>query len=288
MHSAQHFTTVILLSCIFSQGAYVNLQEFASVPNASLQIKRQLFGVNLRPVGIKLLTNIEIRCGISVREEYKKDLDRIAEAEISSDGTPIVRANPEKEITEEIIIHELFHLKMRIESFPTIWFEGPRNVMTANAALLNLLRLYVYDTIEHWIYYPQLREMGYKPDALRKAEMKEVISKNRFINEPLSDIDLAVRYFRCALEVDDPELLSRFAKYYESRQWSVPLQTGRKLAQIVQELKPYTSEKEVEAFLRCISLLLGTKIKFEFNRWETETLGRIERHYAVVWVLPTN
>ena len=85
---------------------------------------------------------------------------------ITPDGTPTIKCHQAHgDLNEEIIVHQLAHLKLKAAGFPTIEFNGiERN-------LSQWIDDDLYDSIQHWIMYPHLRKLGYSPDAARKSEV---------------------------------------------------------------------------------------------------------------------
>src|SRR5262245_23392943 len=81
--------------------------------------------VQLSRRGLELLSEVEKTFNKQVRGEWYKDMTAQTAALIAADGTPTVRCNPaHRELNEEIIVHELYHLKLRAAGFPTIEVKG--------------------------------------------------------------------------------------------------------------------------------------------------------------------
>jgi hypothetical protein len=152
---------------------------------------RRLCEVELSSGGLKLLSEVEQTFKKQVRDQWLKDLDRPVAGLIAPDGTPTIRCHqPRRDLNEERIVHELSRLKLRAGGFPTIEFNGiERN-------LSRWIEGDIYDSIQHWITYPYLRQLGYSPDAARKSEVKRAIAENRFTDEPLPPSDIISRYLR--------------------------------------------------------------------------------------------
>ncbi|HSE88594.1 MAG TPA: hypothetical protein VLJ79_20410, partial [Candidatus Binatia bacterium] len=89
-----------------------------------------------------------------------------------------------------MIVHELSHLRLRAAGFPTLEFTGIEHNIS------QWIEDNLYDTVQHWIMYPDLRKLGYTPDAAKKRDVKRVISENKFKDEPLPPSDIISHYVR--------------------------------------------------------------------------------------------
>ena len=82
-----------------------------------------MFETDLRPGAVNLLEEIERSFGKQVVERFTEEPSVFANNGIGPDGTPFVAINKSKTIDEGIIVHELFHLKLKALGFPSPRFK---------------------------------------------------------------------------------------------------------------------------------------------------------------------
>lgn len=246
---------------------------------------RQVFLKNLKSEGQELVSEIELRCGQPIRYFISSLSDRIAQARINESGVPEVTIDTSKKIDEEIIVHELYHIKMWLDGYPRIVFGQHilKPLSQQDQNLLDILLGEVFDPIEHYIFYPKLREIGYDPDRFMRDSIKSMIVKKEILGlRNKSYADLAFDYFQCSLEVFDKNLISALDKLYREKQADQALKLGKKMAEIVYNSNFQSSEEEAKAFLKCLELIFKDKWSFEFVEWKTENAGSVPVNYAVI------
>jgi hypothetical protein len=242
---------------------------------------RRLCEVELSSGGLKLLSEVEQTFKKQVRDQWLKDLDRPVAGLIAPDGTPTIRCHqPRRDLNEERIVHELSRLKLRAGGFPIIEFNGiERN-------LSRWIEGDIYDSIQHWITYPYLRQLGYSPDAARKSEVKRAIAENRFTDEPLPPSDIISRYLRFALESSDPLLLDQFGEWYLRRGWDAQLKKARSLVRLIKDTNPITGDQAVQSLIEVANVLFEPYLSFQVEHWEAKQLGSVVDRHVVIRALP--
>src|SRR5262245_40390851 len=242
---------------------------------------KTLCEIELSPNGLKLLSEVERTFNKQVRDQWSKDLDRPAAGLITPDGTPTIRCRqPQRDLNEERIVHELSHLKLRAAGFPTMEFNGiERN-------LSQWIEGDIYDSIQHWITYPYLRQLGYSPDAARKSDVKRAIAENKFTDEPLPPSDIISRYLRFALESSDPLVLDQFREWYLRRDWDAQLKKAQSLVQFIKDSNPTTGDQAVQSLIAVANVLFEPYLTFQVEHWETKQLGSVVDRHVVIRALP--
>jgi hypothetical protein len=251
----------------------------SSVPS-QLANRRKLCNVELSPRGLRLLSEVEQTFSKPVRDQSYKDKVLNAVALIGADGTPTIRCNPaHRDLNEEIIVHQLYHLKLRAAGFPTTDFKG------IEPDISRWIDENLYDTIQHWIMYPYLRKLGYSPDAARKREAERVISENKFTDEPLPPSDIIYRYLRIALESSDPLLVDQFGAWYLQRGWAMHLKKAQSLVQYIKNTDPLTAEQAVQSLIELANVIFEPYLTFQIDHWEAKRLGSIDDRNVVIRAL---
>jgi hypothetical protein len=242
---------------------------------------RKLCEIELSPNGLKLLSEVEQTFNKQVRDQWSKDMHRHAVALITADGTPTIRCHQaRRDLNEEIIVHELSHLRLRAAGFPIIEFNGiERNIS-------QWIDEDIYDSIQHWIIYPYLRKLGYSPDAARKRVVQRAIAENRFTDEPLPPSDIISRYLRVALESSDSLLIDQFSEWYLRRGWDAQLKKARSLVQFIKDRNPTTAEQAVQSVIEVANVLFEPYLTFQVEHWEAKQLGSVVDRHVVIRALP--
>jgi hypothetical protein len=154
--------TVALTLHAYSPGSAVAAGQGESTRRATL------FGVRLSAAGIKLLREVEKAYGKSVEQTPPRACAIPGEAGTSlvrEDGTPEISINPALSQREEVIVHELFHLKLYAEGYHQIQFNagGGLDQEKVNVLADSLLVPWINSQVQHGIFYPRMRRMGLDP-----------------------------------------------------------------------------------------------------------------------------
>ena len=283
-------TKTILISCfIFS--------VFLFTVNCNAQretIKKQnrkMFGVTLSSESTKLLLEVEDLYKQSVREEIADswELSRQGESKLSMEGIPIIQVNSISGRKESTIVHELFHLKLKTKGFPIIaWKFPPGQKTPSNIEFVSWLRKFVMDPLQHYIFYPEMRELGIMPDSFEKAEFEQAILDNNFkgINEASKNLTITLYYLKALLEFTDHDLLVRIGSWYEKNGWHSQLKLGKEFYEKVIESKPINPQNISTVFLQIINSLCQDSAYFEFQELGSRTMGAFKEPLVVIKVLP--
>jgi hypothetical protein len=250
-----------------------------------------MFGIELSPPAQQLLREVEAAYGESVLEKEVDtwEASHYGESSVTSDGTPAVTINTSTGRTEATIVHELLHLKLRAEGFPILAFEFPAGKNTqANREYMAWIGFHLRDPIQHWIFYPQIRDIGIDPDAELKAEFEAALERGNFVNlnAATKREALTLYYLKAALQLNDPDMVNRIVRWYKKKEWKKSLILGEKLVQVVLNSRPQTPKEEISVFLQCLNLLLRGAAKFELAEWKTETWGTFNQTLAIIKILP--
>jgi hypothetical protein len=275
-------TLLILIASIPACGPQPGIKGANENTHATTPNNRRMFGVELRPQAAALLAEIEEHYRKQVRAESKDKLEHSYYAGIASvdtGGTPVIELSNYAPPTEERIVHELFHLKLYAEDFPVIRIEYPSNWREGSRkqAHVRYLVSQIYDTIEHWIFYPRMREMGISPDEVLKRNVEldleeDPASAERIAGVPERDY-LTIYYFKAAVLLSDENLFERLTDLYSRKRWYEPLAVGRIMADRVTASKPASPDEAISVLLRCLEVIQRDSNSFEITKRETEQRG---------------
>jgi hypothetical protein len=253
----------------------------------SYKPKRTMFGIELRQEAIKLLKDIEQHFGKNLQERSLQEPDRFATAGIDADGTPYIAVNKAKPYNEGIIVHELFHLKLWAEGYPSITFEYP-TILNVNEDYANWLWNHLYDPIEHSVFYPKMRKMKLDPGAEHRSAFEEALSKGDYgdLHSSLEHEGRTLHYVEATLHLREQHLLERLRHWYKTNKWDESLRTAEEITARIKREIPLTSKMIIPAFVDCLNILKKGIVKFELNRWEQRKRGRHTEVVAVIRILP--
>lgn len=204
------------------------------------------------------------------------------------DGTPTVLLDYSNQ-TEEMVVHELFHLKLIYQGFPELrWRMWLRENEIANDKLFQMVQTLISDTIHHWLFYPEMRRMGLDPGKGNKQDLKNAMERGYFENVTTENewLFLPLFYFKDYLELDDKNFLAQVREWYGKKHWENYLKTAEELVRVVIIANPTTPRMEYETFLRCANIIGQGRMKFDGQDWRTETKGTFNQHIAPYLVTP--
>jgi hypothetical protein len=193
-------------------------------------------GQKLTPGVALLLTEVGGLYGIPVKVEAIKNEDRNygGESIVEDDGTPKVLINSEGAFKQETLAHELYHLKFRKQGYPR-YVPGSFGNFEINPEAFGLLVSEVRDSIQHVIFFPEIRKLGLDPTLNLRAIYRQALRRGDIEKIPIPQLR-AIVYMRVALEAGDPALLTETEKVYRKADWGESINLGRELITIVEGL----------------------------------------------------
>lgn len=173
---------------------------------------------------------------------------------ISEDGVPVVLIDyaleDDAKKLEAVVVHELLHLRLRVNNFPTFVFSPTVNTAKGRArdteqGNINDLK----NMIEHQVFKPEMEKFGLN----KIIDLAGDIAKGARANKNQADgQDDAINYSRAILEYPNAKDVAEVQKIYEENGWKFSLRAGGEIAGIISQSNPKTA-KDVEAvFLKCL------------------------------------
>jgi hypothetical protein len=262
----------------------------------SARTARTMFGVKLQPQSQRLLDEVEKHFGTRVMEELFDNSDpmRLGEALLQEDGTPLIRINNLLGRHEYVIVHELFHLKLRAEGFPTITYELPKEFIEDNQRYLTGMGANLRDPILHSVFYPKMREMGLNPDAYLRDDVERKLLRWDILRNAAkgnaqkwdaisaSAANRITYYCRVALEIKDPSYLKRLEAAYKLNEWIDELTKAQEMVRFIQTRDVSKPRESISTYIACLNLQVDGKVKFAISHYENEIKGKHIGSVAVV------
>ncbi len=268
-------------SCAQKKSPPVNQHSNLSLANNLNEQRTHLFGIKLRLKALELLREVEDFYGRKVKEVDDTAEDNTsheaklgasaAESNVLSDGTPIITIHMKEAKTEYAIVHELYHLKLftiGLSLTPIIW-DGNTKIIEP---FVRQFSASVYDPLQHSLFYPKLREMGFDPDEGQREDFKKDLEKVRIvgvkkITSTESKKILIMDYFQHSLHFEDKKLLSEMTEIYKYAGWKEELIKGKEMVFIAKSANLYQPDSMIEAYKKCLNILYKGEAKFTFDRW---------------------
>lgn len=172
-------------------------------------LRTQLFGNSLIPPGVSLLAEVERLFGKAVIEEQNELVDMHGQTRVDEDGSPVILLNSTSSKSQELIIHELFHLKMIGEGSPTLSYNVLQAIPESLQKAIFWLEFQLRGAIQHSMFYPNMRSMGLQPDIQLKSDVEQILAGSLMsdINPKQRQLELTALYVRLLLESNDADLL---------------------------------------------------------------------------------
>lgn len=251
---------------------------------------RTLFGVSLTSKATTLLQDVENMFGLPVREEWLDPDDQMSgKSKVADDGTPIISINPKHGRRVDVIVHELYHFKLRDQGYPVVQWLIPKEMDSAtNWAGLNQLNEQLYDPILHYIFYPTVRDWGTDPGAAFQERTRSM-GKSDALKSTFARMDqvaVALYYFKVRLELADRQLFARLLALLEQIGNRDGIQLGDHLAQIVEHANPRTPRDAIQTLVECLNTVYAGKFQFIEHPWTSRRLGRHDQVIARLEMRP--
>lgn len=241
----------------------------------------------------RLLADVEKRFGKPVRFEWVEMFDpddRLGEADVSEDGTPVVRIRMRVPVAaalplEDTLVHELFHLQLIAEGYPAVdlgfresGLERPAPPAFAQDVTFATVRTQLWDPILHAVFFPRMKSAGFDPGRLRRRGVRARLRADS--TKGLEDAYRRAQYFyQSALELGEGHVLSELELWYVAHGWSEDLALGRRMAAIVETQEGRTVEGALLALARVIEAANGGRVKVD-----EPTLSEVRRGSARIRV----
>ena len=235
------FTLTIGCGCVFSQ-------------------QRDTFlGIKLRPDVRVIVKEIEDKTRQPIHAEFAQQPDFQFGASFIDDdsGAAFVLVDPgvrvDQQKLEAIITHELLHLRLRVNNYPTFIFSP--SIKTAKGRAIDVEQEHVNDllsVIEHRVFKSDMEKYGlYR--FIDIAGDTAADARNRNGSED-GQAD-AINYARAILEYSDPKDTALVKQLFQANGWTRSLKEGADIADAISK-SPLKTPKDIEAvFLRCLSTL---------------------------------
>ncbi len=245
------------------------LLSFLCPVTLTSQTKDSLLGVKLRPEVLLLVTEVETKTGEKIDAEFIELPEfELGTSYISDDGVAVIRVDykiekdPKK--LQAVIVHELLHLRLRVNGYPTFLFSP--TVKTAKGLAQKVEQSNVNDVtsmIEHRIFESEMKKFGLFDVIDLAGDILRLAKRNKGREDEQSD---TINYARAILEYQNVRDIEAVRAAYKSNGWERSLRSGRVLADIIRNPALKSPSDSEATFLRCVTeLYLPQNASFVFT-----------------------
>jgi hypothetical protein len=211
-------------------------------------------GIELSRPALALFHDVEHRLGKTIRCETHMEFGILGASDVAPDGTPEIILDTYEGRTEENLVHELFHLQLRAKGFPQHFkLRSPR---TANNELVQQVAEQLASLVEHRLFYPQMRRMGFDPTLQYRKALENWLSQDKLYSTAVPE-KRTVSYAEVSLLIQDPVLTRRVEEWYVRQGWTDQLSRGKRLTHYLVTFNPDTPEKKRAAVAACLEIVFG-------------------------------
>jgi hypothetical protein len=249
--AARSAARLFWMTLLLSIGLLLASKTSAQIRGAS---PATLCGIELSPPSLALFRDVESRLGKTIRCETHLEFGILGASEVAADGTPQIVLDTYQGKTEENLVHELFHLQLHAKGFPQRFQVGASR--NTNKQLVQRVAEQLGSLIEHRLFYPQMRGMGFDPTLQYRQGLEALLSEDKLYSPPAS-AERAVTYAEVSLLIQDPAITKRVAAWYAHQGWTDQLSRGKRLVHYLETFNPDTPEKKRTAVGAGLAIVLG-------------------------------
>ena len=223
------------------------------------QTENEFLGIRMHPEIQAMMREIERKSGMEIYARFIKQKEfMLGSSYISEEGEPVILIdknleNGDDKKLEAVVVHELLHLRLRVNGFPTFLFSSSINMSKGRAVdteqdnlndLTSLIEHQIFKSdMEKFDLYKYINLAGDTAAAARKDKGKE---------DGQADV---INYIRAILEYPNTKDVEEVRRIYAENKWTRALREGMAIADLISRTNPQ-SPKEVETlFVKCLAIL---------------------------------
>lgn len=168
-------------------------------------------------------------------------------------GNPTIEINEKEPYKIDVILHEAYHLKLKIEGMPNIGFELPNGINTeSNRMYLDWFAHLFWDKITHHYFYRLFdQNLDISPFEPFKVEINNVIDSGEIkgLSVATKEISLAGYLLQVWIETNDLEYVGKFKSFLETKYNSNGIDKGEALIKIINDNPALTFDNCIDLFI---------------------------------------
>lgn len=279
--------------CLQNKNNQVGNQADNSRGEESANQQHDVSGINVAAQSFQLFKEVESLYGKPVRVEQVQYNDQNfgGESTVLDDGTPGIKINIKGLEKETVLVHELFHLKLRFEGFPAMYVPASKpNIKLDQKSLLFVKNFFkdVNDVMLHSIIFPEMRKIRLNPSSSFNTFLQLAMEKGD-VDKTREFVPRTFLYYTALVECDDAGLISRLEDRFRKNRWEDSITEGRRLVQLMKAAPSGTPQDLINSSVSLMNELMKGRGNFRFVQWGQETRkGKLSERAAVILVEPIN
>ena len=234
-------------------------------------------GIQVNDSMQSMVARLELLSGRAIAVHCINLPRRKGHAEFSPDGAPTIFLNRD-ESNNDVFIHEISHLLLQADGYPTFDLSPTRDVekLLAWPDVAGLL-ISVQDDISHHVFFANLRSAGFAPDGPWLGELRKLKLDAWRDKDPHY---IAEMVFRTRMEIADLNSTIAFERELSRLRFNVSLDLGRRMAESVGDLSHWTKEQILETYIRVTEQFLSGGARVQLVSWRSAAYGRAKLNFA--------
>ncbi len=249
-----------------------------------------MFEITLSPPAQQLREEVEKLYGVPIKETVVNLVGSLGDESVLPDGTPEIRIDDKTGRSEQNIVHELFHLKLRKQGFAEFSFRFPPGHQLDDNTIrwAHWNNSIVRNPLQHRKFYPLMREMSIEPDIGLKMGFEELVEKGDYDGViPQNAFSVHTGHFlRALLESKDEGFLRSFEDWFNSQGWDTSIKLARELHELVEQKDPQEAEEEIQTFVELLNRIYEDTASFKIVRWWDDQRGSHNQRMVEISVQP--
>lgn len=269
----------------FLLAAVFLLWNFCASYNVCAQNPRNFLGIKLRPEVLAIIEEVENKTGKKIYAEFvEQENYTIGSSFIAEEnGVPVVlidyKLENDRKQLEAVIVHEILHLRLRVNNYPTYIFSP--TIQTAKGRAIDVEQSNINDLkdlIEHRIFRAEMEKFG-----LHKFIniAREGIEGARSDKGKADGQDDSINFARAALEYVNQSDVDELRKIYAANGWTRALQTGDEIARIIKLANIKTPQEAEAIFLKCLLKLYPPPSSVYTFRFAADPKNKVFRRLII-------
>ena len=225
-----------------------------------------------------------------MREGWLEDPNGMSgKSEVDANGVPTIHVERDHGKSVDVIVHELYHLKLKGQGYPAVEWRYPQvmDIESNRAAFAQLAEL-VHDPIEHYMFYSVIRAWGINPgEAFEKRTSRMLADGSLPATFATMDRGAVGLYcFKIRLEIGDAALSGRIVAALKSAGKQPGIDFGEILIQLVVQADPKSAEAEIAVMVEVLNAFYERSFQFRQRPWTTRQMGNYTQRVAQIGLVP--
>jgi hypothetical protein len=188
-----------------------------------------------------------------------------------------------------VVVHELLHLKLRVNNYPAFIFSP--NVKTARGRAIDVEQGHVNELlslIEHRIFKADMERFGVYRFIDLEGDTLADARRRRRDQDGQSD---SINYARALLEYKNAASVADVKRAFQANGWTRALADGAAIAAVIERSNIRSPQDMPDVFIRCLKVLFpppaGAVFSLSkdrsnryFSRLEIDLVRRVEKGHA--------